>query len=339
MDSRSRRSASPNGPKVRHFAPHANLIQLAPDALAWEIGKHPKESYRELTPEPEAFSKFLELADAPPERILAFAKRNGVLGLCKHGLPMCHDPRLPDAGEPASPPYWPPLYCKRHFTQYGIMEPLDSWRSLARAARAVLTLKHSMPESRATQRTQAEWESNWKAALWLSAQQYARGGHWDCESEYQLCQLPQRIRRPFGLFGQNELANVVDEWLACGGIRLRAYWSRDRNQSRLELVVDARHGPNLFGFLALQLAQRWDVGEGLTRCPCGQFFSPSPTTSPRRRNFCRACRGAGKPGTFHMATYRHRIRDARRMKAEGDTIAQIAKKLSREPAQIRGWVM
>jgi hypothetical protein len=39
-----------------------------------------------------------------------------------------------------------------------------------------------------------------------------------------------------------------------------------------------------------------------------------------------------------MATYRHRIRDARRMKAEGDTIAQIAKKLSREPAQIRKWV-
>ena len=337
-------NASAQGPKIRIYAPHAHLIQFADDDLQWRVGKHPDELLREVTPEPEAFNKFLDLAEASPKRILAFAKRNGVLGLCKHGLPTCHGPRLPDPDESFSPPYWPPRYCTPGFASNGaIIEPFASWRALASAASAVLVLKGSLDEpTRQTQATGEQWERDWRSAQWLAAQQYERAGHWDCELEHRFSKLPlpKLLKiRPSRWFGQREVAHVVNLWLACGGIRLEACYWKGRNQRRLELVTDARFGPNLFGFLALQLAQEWAGSKRIARCPCEKLFPAPPTASPRRRNFCPECRNAGKPGTFHMAAYRHRISAARRLSAQGATVAQIAEELGREPRQIRKWVM
>jgi transposase-like protein len=39
-----------------------------------------------------------------------------------------------------------------------------------------------------------------------------------------------------------------------------------------------------------------------------------------------------------MAAYRRRIRQARRMKAQGATIAQIARELNSAPERIRKWI-
>jgi hypothetical protein len=336
MATNSAESASANGPKIRSCAPHRDLIEIIDDNLEWQFGKDPREGLREVTPEPDAFSKFLELATERPESILAFAKRNGVLGLCKHGLPLCHGNLLPDTGDP----FWPNIECDLDCSgSVGIVEPLESWRALARGAVAVLRLNSSLQEPSETQAARDERGQSWRDALWLSAQQYARAGHWDCKAEHELWQLPDLPRiRPFRFFGQIELANVVNEWIECGGIQLRAYWCEDRNQRALELVADARRGPNLFGFIAVQLAQDWAGGKRLARCPCGRLFAAASTASPGRRNFCPDCRKGGKPGNFHMAAYRGRIRDARRMKAEGLTIPQIARKLRRAPELVCRWV-
>jgi hypothetical protein len=342
MAARLPESTPPNGPKIRVCAPHSDLIQLASDSLVWRFGKHPRELLRVGTPESGAFNKFLELADASSERILAFAKRNGVLGLCKHGLPICHGPCRPDPGEPASLPYWQPLYCEPHASKEGILEPLESWRALARAAVAVFRLNSALEEPlRETQPAREERELKWHDAVWLSAQQYARAGHGDCEPEHQCWRFPPASLprlRPFRHFRQTQLANVVNEWLECGGIGLRAYWRKDRSTPGLELLADARGGPNLFAYLALQLAQEWAGCKRMARCPCGRLFPAPPTASADRRNFCRECRSAGKPGTLHMAAYRRRIRQARRMKAQGATIAQIARELNSAPERIRKWI-
>lgn len=334
-------STSANNLKIRVWAPHSDLIHLSDGHLQWQIGKHPRELAREVTPESEAFSKFLELAEAPPERILAFAKRNGVLGLCKHGLPICHGQRLPDTGGRVSPLDWPPVYCDSFVRKGEFSERLASWRALASAALAVLELNSSLKQGpRETKNAREKWELNWQNAVWLSAKQYG-AGHWDCEVEYRFWQLSRadllRIR-PFRRFNQGQVANEVNEWLECGGICLRAHWWKDRHQPALDLVADSRFGPNLFGFLALQLAQEWTGGKRIARCPCGKVFSAAPKASPRRRNFCPECRRAGKPGTVHMAEYRGRIRDARRMSTQGATAAQIAVELGRDPNLIRKWV-
>jgi hypothetical protein len=333
MAVRAPHDTSATNPKIRERARHSDLIQLSDDHLHWQFGN----DVCEVTLEPAAFGKFLELAEAPPEHILAFARRHGPLGLCKHGLPICHGPRQPDPGELVSPPQWPPRYCN-HFMRNGERsEPLTSWRALARAAFALLELSASLKEgSRETKNARETWELNWKSAIWLSAQQYG-AVHWDCEVEYRFWQLPRaellRIR-PFRHFNQRQLANEVNEWLECGGIYLRASWSKERHLPALDLVADSRCGPNLFGFLALQLAQQWTGGKRIARCPCGKLFSAAPRSSPRRRNFCPDC----KPGTVHMAEYRGRIRDALRMSAQGATVAQIAVELGRDPNLIRKWV-
>lgn len=67
--------------------------------------------------------QFVALADAPPERILRFARRWGVLELCKHGLPACHDGRctlLSDGGN--------------------FYEHIVWWQKLAAVARALLNI-------------------------------------------------------------------------------------------------------------------------------------------------------------------------------------------------------
>jgi len=325
MAVQARESNSSNNPKIRISAPHADLIHLADDHVRWRFGKHPRELLREVTPETEAFDKFLELADASPERILAFAKRNGVLGLCKHGLPTWHD-----------------RYCEPGFSDGAIIEPITSWRAISRAVGAVLLLKGSIDEPIThTQETRERWELDWRNANWLSAQLNERAGRSDCEVENRFCKLPlpELVRiRPFRLFGQRELANVVNEFLACSGIRLSGRYSKVPNQRRLELVAETRFGPNTFSLIALQLAQDWAGSKRVARCYCGKLFPAPPTSSPRRRNFCPECRQAGKPGTVHMAAYRHRMSTARRLNAQGATVEQIAIELGREPDLIRKWI-
>src|SRR5919198_6522733 len=62
--------------------------------LTWGWRDSPEPIGREARPAaPECFWRFLDLADAPDDAILAFAREWGVLELCEqHGLPASHNP-------------------------------------------------------------------------------------------------------------------------------------------------------------------------------------------------------------------------------------------------------
>lgn len=82
--------------------------------------------------------KFLMLHDRPTSDILAFAKRWGVLEICKHGLPCTHSNCHPLEDRLS---YW---------------EPIQAWRSFSVQARAVLEIAASLRKGQPA--SMASWD-------------------------------------------------------------------------------------------------------------------------------------------------------------------------------------
>jgi hypothetical protein len=84
------------------LAPPADLIELTGDAILWrrfEVNPRHLLPFRELHLSSRVFATFLDLHTKPDKQILSFAKKNGVLGLCEHGLPAQHGPLRTKLGE------------------------------------------------------------------------------------------------------------------------------------------------------------------------------------------------------------------------------------------------
>ncbi len=94
-------------------------IRLDKDRLRWDF-----DSDRTKTVRPEAgmLEHFVQLADASADKILAYARRWGVLEICKHDLPACHKSCSPLR---SGGTYW---------------EPLEAWRRFAKLFRALLDI-------------------------------------------------------------------------------------------------------------------------------------------------------------------------------------------------------
>jgi hypothetical protein len=105
------------------------------------------------------------------------------------------------------------------------------------------------------------------------------------------------------------------------------------------IVLDspsARPGPkivpvSLLGALYLQFAFAVGGSKDYQQCArCGKWFELTPGVNRADRLFCSdACR---------MASYRERVKQARRLAAEGKTIRQIAKELGVEAESVHKWV-
>ncbi len=304
------------------IAPDSEL-RLEGDCILWSSWRridHSRQPYRELKPQTHVFRRFLQLHDDTDEAILSFAQRNGVLGLCKHGLPICHGPRDPqdrvlESGR---------VYCTFGFTRSrAIMEPLKSWRALSREALVLLTLRR-MLEYSGSHRGRDEI---WKDALWLCLKQSEHSAHPGYRS---LIQTAQRTR------DRERIALIANEWLRCGRVELQL---KSGNGGYRFNPVLPDFGPNLFGYIAFQLAANLTNREGWAICAsCKEFFEPTNTISPGRRTFCQSCRSKGKPLSFSMIDYRARIKLARKMYESGRPVAEIATALQRPQAQIRKWV-
>lgn len=99
-----------------YFAPE-DLEVRGQDWLLWS-----PEAAKRVRPGTGTFQKFVELADAPTHEILKYARRWGVLEICEHGLPACHDGCVPlDLG-------------KKFY------DPVGVWRRFAALFRAMLNI-------------------------------------------------------------------------------------------------------------------------------------------------------------------------------------------------------
>jgi hypothetical protein len=281
-------------------APNPDHIRCSDTSIIWGpyayrngVMERDDDGFREVKVRPVIFGEFLSLHKASDRVILSFAKKFGVLGLCRHGLPLSHFPmktlRAVQVGQRRE--------CIPKFTRRReIVEPLNSWRGLSRSAAALLQLQNQTSTRRDEERTR------WRDALWLH-EQLVLAGHRGYRSALRLGvpDPPERSER---------IARIANVWLECAGLRLQIQ-SIHTNEIGLVMTIPDT-GPNLFGGLAIQLSLELANREGWAQCAaCRRIFEPlTHNVSPTRDRFCPECRRRGKPELFAKRRYRARKRAA-----------------------------
>jgi hypothetical protein len=240
--------------------------------------------------------RFLDLRGADDEKIAAFVRRWGILGICEHGLPRTHHlARIAPRSLEDGPAGCLPLGFD--FGKGGCLgrEPIADWRTWAQAANDIV-------------------------ALATAAHHNLRGNQaaWDRLTEGREPQGPsgRRLRQI--------VAKGVQWWLELGGVRPQFSWIADVGvqitlgsrgtwdplPQRPTRLYGHQHGATLFGALAAQLMVRVADVEGLAICSaCGMPYLPTRRPAPNRRNYCSSCRAAGVP--LRDALRAHRLRHPR----------------------------
>jgi hypothetical protein len=249
---------------------------------------------------------FISLADAPPQVIRNFARRWGVLALCRHGLPMSHNGvrSNPDKQEIAS---WG---CAPILADGGwdtLLEPLEPWRRLSGAARGMLNVGASLRDGRPG--TISDWRSIdgafFKAAVLYTVRTGRDLPPVDSRETWRA--LLEQV--PLGRdveFDRAVLGQLLNDGLRMGMARPFIDW--DEQSPRITLA-----GDGLFGALAVQLLFAASSARGLATCTfCGQPYVPTRRPRSDQRRFCPSCRRNGVPRRMAKRDFdrRHRRQGA-----------------------------
>ena len=195
-------------------------------------------------------TEFIALDEAPAQRVLAYARRHGPLGFCRHGDP---SHRLRPQG------------CAAEIVitgggQSAVREALQWWRNLAGRARALLNAAAQLFKGRVDDLTLARLNPE----VLFSARRL---------------RTARRDPAPFVAYG-------MELWLRLFQVRPRAIYNRRRK--RFEVEIGGL--PALPGALALQIMLTLTRSVGFAVCSsCGKLFPPSRRPNPNRNTYCQAC--------------------------------------------------
>jgi hypothetical protein len=196
-------------------------------------------------------TEFVQLEEAPAERILAYARQHGPLGFCRHG----------DPSHRIHPQGCAPWVCTTDTGQPAVREDLAWWRNLAGHARALLTAAAQLFKGRVDEIALARLNPR----LLLPPRQLLRAA--------------RRDPAPFVVFG-------MELWLRFFQVRPRITY--DPRRKRFEVQISG--APPLAGALALQIMLVLTRWSGVATCSsCGKLFPPSRRPNPNRNTYCKAC--------------------------------------------------
>lgn len=282
-------------------------VRLDDDALVWDLWNI-KKTYR---PGPGLLEEFAELADAPNDTILMFAKRRGVLQLCEHDLPSSHN------AAPSGGILWPqdPMaYCHERMRRRGgpfstikaltsapivCSEPIRVWRAFAREAGALVRLAAALHGGR--QRAAADWHTIYARDPRVQAQLAGRSTPWWSHDRHRQNILMERML----------IARKASDWIELGNVRLVSNWVGRVPGIQFAATMQGRM--TLFGALALQLLFAISATPGLAICSaCQASFTPRRQPRLNQRSYCDDCRASGAPS-------RDAKRDERRRAVETQT--------------------
>jgi hypothetical protein len=233
----------------------------------------------------DGFLEFSDPAVAFSERLTNFARRYGVLNICKHSVPASH------ASEP-------------------ILLPPDSPQHGYCWAEEVAPVWTTEPlEGIPTHWYQRGWFSE-TPFLWC---RYAKTAQaiLDVAAALELGQPPRRSAIDVLAPGSttNDLAPYQWRWLISDTVNQWLGWGNVRPAFSL-----TDHGPivkwsagSMFGAMAAQLMTAITRHRGLAICSgCGCGYTPSRLPRPSGRHYCRGCRERAIPG--RDAARSHRLR-------------------------------
>jgi hypothetical protein len=237
---------------------------------------------------------FVRLGDVPetrfPARLEAFARRWGVLGLCRHGMPATH----PITAEmlPLETP------CGLWMTPTGT-EPVSLWREYARQARAVLDVATALvaeevPATESEPRLPSRAASEGDAAAWsIALREFPPGSTAPPVLGDQL-QGPDRVTQRRWL-----LDRAIARWTNVAGIQLVPDFD---GAQPVRLGVRS-----LFGALAVQLLFAVVRAPFTRSCAgCGRFFHPSRRPRGQEKSWCPTCRKKRKDHAAASARFQAR---------------------------------
>src|SRR5947209_4956390 len=234
-------------------------IKLSGDMLVWrvrEVFLHDEISnalLRKKPSDPELLVRFTKLADAPPAEILKFARKWGVLGICKHLLPYTHNPPPLFRGEKR---FWctPMRNEDREF-----WEPIDAWHVYSRQMQSMLRIAANLHQDRPGEL------NDWNILYDLGP---AGNG---CGQGLYL------------IDDRHMLAVLVNFWIKVGNVRPTFSWSGD--------TTFVSFDTHLFGALVGQLLTFVSRTKGLGVCSgCGDTFIPvRRRPKADQRNYCVKC--------------------------------------------------
>jgi hypothetical protein len=168
--------------------------------IKWDL-----EPFRQMKfPSPAGMlDAFIRIADGDDQDTLRFAKRYGVLFLCRHGLPWPH--------YPSSPPRLPfiPGPQKGWWCKATQAEPVERWQFFARRAKAILGIAASL--HRGNKPTKADWSA-------------AIEGYKPAEAIVAFANRPLVTRKPPEIREHLILSSLVNEWLMIGGVKPALVW-------------------------------------------------------------------------------------------------------------------
>jgi hypothetical protein len=218
-----------------------------------------------ILPGADMLRAFVNLVDAPPKRVLTFARHWGPLGVCSHGLPSSHELNCAPCG----------------WDGHGGWELLERWDYYTRRAQAVLFLASRLRKCNTGPVAQLKPLLNDLSGLLLGAGRLHTKEI--CPPDWWMLVL-----------------RVVNEWIEHGGVRPRLHMSRDTSENLPRLVLTPTYRSqvpefSLFGALGMQLALAVSGERGLAFCSsCGTCFEPGQQLRKDVRHYCSDCADRGK---------------------------------------------
>lgn len=269
------------------------------------------------------FNDFVRLWQEPPEAILRYAKRWGVLYLDLEGTPCVKAYTVRYSSDDPSDRQELPR-----------SEPIDAWIYFSRRAYAVLNIAASLKLVSPKQGKRAS-PSDWalldsldnKVGDQVFDDLWRRRGLLDL---YALAGCPYSVAWDINQ-ERRWLAREITLWLEIGRPGFAV------NERSWELEVD--YNSCLFAAIALQLALTVTGARNLFTCSgCGlPYVREKKAPKPSQGNYCLQC---GPKAALREADRRRRekVSDARRLYANGESIVDIAVELKTKPTSVRRWL-
>jgi hypothetical protein len=233
---------------------------------------------RRVVPGADMLRRFVGLVDAPPTKVVEFARAWGPLGICEHALPSSHSLSCEPLG----------------WNGKGGWEPVEIWRRYARRARALLLVSHRL----LTESPGGDIEELRPLARDLAKVLLAAG------------RLGGNKTRVYPPDWWALVTTAVNTWIEQGGVRPRLLVSGDDARPRMVLSATWRYPVpefSLFGVIGMQLAFAAAGAKGMAFCSnCGTCFEPGRQLRAGERHYCDECRASGAPQRWATAAHRAR---------------------------------
>jgi len=234
-------------------------INLRDGRLYWQ----PVMELRTVKPTGETFNEFLDLGEAPEGEILRFAKRWGILMLCR------------EHGDPMSDPY----HRRCHSWED---EPVSEYRRWSKIAGATLRIWENLNENKIADTR--DWNILLDERFFVGEIDARQNLKWEKEPD----KVKKESKKQAEILAEKLIMIfVLNRWLERGDVRPALTY---HSNPILSLKT-----PSLFGALSVSLLEAAGNHTIAGCSACHKFYAPSRKPQAGRDRYCPDCQAKGIP--------------------------------------------